>query len=108
MAKLSILRNCRHFVLTMVLSCLMYQIYPKGNGLAKSINKNPMTIIKKIVGENKKYWNSKLKHVLWIDRITNMEAIGKSPFELAYGMSVTLSIHVKILVYHLLQHFISK
>ena len=45
--------------------------YPQGNGQAKSSKKNLMTIIKKIVGENKKAWNSKIKFALWEDRITN-------------------------------------
>jgi transposase InsO family protein len=31
--------------------------YPQGNGLAESSNKNLMTIIKKIVGDNKKSWD---------------------------------------------------
>ena len=34
--------------------------YPQGNGPAKSSNKNLMTIIKKIVGDNKKAWDSKI------------------------------------------------
>jgi hypothetical protein len=44
--------------------------YPQGNGLAESSNKNLMNIIKKVVGENKKSWDSKIKYALWEDRIT--------------------------------------
>ena len=29
-----------------------------------------MTIVKKIVGENKKAWDSKIKYALWANRIT--------------------------------------
>ena len=38
--------------------------YPQGNGLAESSNKNLMNIVKKIVGENKKDWDSKIKYDL--------------------------------------------
>ena len=38
--------------------------YPQGNGLAESSNKNLITIIKKIIGENKKSWGSKIKFAL--------------------------------------------
>jgi hypothetical protein len=35
--------------------------YPQGNGQDESSNKNLMTIVKKIVGENKRSWDSKIK-----------------------------------------------
>ena len=47
-----------------------------------------MTIVKKIVGDNKKAWDSKIKFALWADRITKKSATRKSPFELVYGMNV--------------------
>ena len=49
-----------------------------------------MTIIKKIVGDNKKAWDSKIKYALWVDRITKKSSTRKSPFELVYGLDVTL------------------
>jgi transposase InsO family protein len=70
--------------------------YPQGNGLVESSNKNLMTIIKKMVGDNKKSWDSKIKYALWDDRITKKDSTGKSPFELVYGMEVTLPVHLKI------------
>lgn len=79
--------------------------YPQGNGQTESSNKNLMTIVKKIIGDNKKSWDSKIKFVLWADRITKKGATGKSPFELVYGLDVTLSVHLKLLVYQLLQAF---
>jgi transposase InsO family protein len=39
--------------------------YPQGNGLVESNNKNLMNIVKKIVGENKKAWDSNIKYALW-------------------------------------------
>ena len=62
-----------------------------------------MTIVKKIIGDNKKSWDSKIKFALWADRITKKSATGKSPFELVYSMSVTLPIHLKLPVYQVLQ-----
>jgi hypothetical protein len=53
-----------------------------------------MEIIKKKVGDNKKAWDSKIKYVLWADRITKKSATRKSPFELVYGLDVTLSVHL--------------
>jgi hypothetical protein len=66
-----------------------------------------MVIIKKIVGDNKRNWDSKIKYVLWANWITKKQATGKSPFELVYKMDVTLPIHLKIPMYQLLQHFTS-
>ena len=56
--------------------------YPQGNGLAKSSNKNLMTIIKKNVGDNQKAWDRKIKFALWADRITKKSSTGRSHFEL--------------------------
>jgi hypothetical protein len=58
-----------------------------------------MTIVKKIVGENKRSWDSKIKHALWADRITKKAATGKSPFELVYGMEARLPVHLSLPTY---------
>ena len=50
--------------------------YPQGNGLAESSNKNPVRIIKKLLEENKRAWNTKLKYALWADKISTKRAIG--------------------------------
>jgi hypothetical protein len=65
--------------------------YPQGKGQAKSSKKNLMTIVKKIVGGNKKSWHSKIKHALWVDRIKKKAATGKSLFELVYWLEARLS-----------------
>ena len=77
--------------------------YPQGNGLAESSNKNLMAIVKKIVSDNKKSWDSKIKFALWADRITMKSATRKSPFELVYSTNVTLPIHLNLPVYEVLQ-----
>ena len=66
-----------------------------------------MTIIKKIVGDNKKAWDSKIKLALWADRITKKISTGRSPFDLVCGLDVTLLVHLKLPIYQLLQNFSS-
>lgn len=93
--------------------CFKYRIvlsqssnyYPQRNGLAESSNKNLITIIKKIVEDNKWSWDSKFKYALWADRITKKRATGKSLFDLVYGLKVTLPVHLKLPAYQLLQQF---
>ena len=68
--------------------------YPQGNGLAESSNKNLMNILKKVVGENKKSWDSKIKYALWEDRITTKTSMGKTPFELVYGLEAKLHVNL--------------
>ncbi|XP_059070734.1 uncharacterized protein LOC131077143 [Cryptomeria japonica] len=62
---------------------------PQANGQAKSSNKNILKIIKKILGHNKRAWDSKLNLALWANRITVKKSMGKSPFELVYGKQAT-------------------
>jgi transposase InsO family protein len=60
--------------------------YPQGNGLDESTNKSLIKIIKKLLEENKKAWNAKLKFALWEDRVSMKKSIGTSPFQLVYGI----------------------
>ena len=62
--------------------------YPWGNGLAKCSNKILMRMIKKLLEENKKVWQLKLKYALWVDRISTKRSIGTCPFQLVYGTKV--------------------
>eukprot|EP00253_Pinus_taeda_P031551 PITA_31551 len=55
---------------------------PQGNGLAKSSNKSLIRIIKKLLEDNKRNWDSKLKYALWADRVTTKKSTGNSPFKL--------------------------
>lgn len=79
--------------------------YPQGNGVAESSNKNLIRIIRKIVGNNKRAWDSCLKYALWVDRITKNPATRKSPFELVYGLDVVLLVILRLPVYKLLGQF---
>eukprot|EP00253_Pinus_taeda_P024218 PITA_24218 len=58
--------------------------YPQGNGLAESSNKSLIRIIKKLLENNKKNWDAKLKYALWADRVTIKRSTGCSPFKLVY------------------------
>jgi hypothetical protein len=55
-----------------------------------------MNIVKKIEGENKKAWDSKIKYVVWEDTITTKTSIGKTMFELVHGLEAKLSINLQI------------
>ena len=59
--------------------------YPQGNGMVESSNKCLIRIIKKLLEENKKAWNAKLKFSLWADRVSTKKSIGTSPLQLVYG-----------------------
>jgi hypothetical protein len=64
-----------------------------------------MNIIKKVVGENKKAWNRKIKDSLWADRITTNTSIGKTPFELVYGLESKLPMNIQITILYFVQQY---
>ena len=78
-----------------------YNYYPQSNGLVESNNKNLIKLLKRMVGENKRSWDNKLKYALWADRTTVKRITGKAPFELVYGQDCRLPINMQILVYEL-------
>ena len=65
--------------------------YPQGNGLAESSNKSLINIIKRMLEDNKKAWDSRLKFSLWADRVTTKRSLGVSPFHLVYGFEAIFS-----------------
>eukprot|EP00253_Pinus_taeda_P033529 PITA_33529 len=70
--------------------------YPQGNGLAESSNKSLIRIIKKLLEDNKKNWDSKLKYALWADRVTTKKSTENSPFKLVYGTEVVFPIQLTL------------
>ena len=72
--------------------------YPQGNGLAKSLNKSLVRIIKKLLEDNKRSCHTNLKYALWADRISTKRVIGMSPFQLVYGTEVVFSTSLGVLV----------
>jgi hypothetical protein len=77
--------------------------YPQGNGLVESSNKNLIRIIKKMLSQNKKAWDSHLKYVVWEDRVSIKISIGTSPFQLVYGLEAIFPIQLILPVMKLLQ-----
>ena len=70
--------------------------YPQGNGLAESMNKKLIKIIKRSVSKNHKTWHNALFNALWADRVTPKTYVGNSPFFLVYGREAILPPHVLI------------
>jgi transposase InsO family protein len=77
-----LIKFCEQFRISLIHST---PYYPQGNGLAESSNKSLIKIIKRLLEENKKAWDSKLKFSLWVDRVTTKRSLGISPFQLVYG-----------------------
>jgi hypothetical protein len=77
--------------------------YPQGNGLAESSNKILVKIIRKLLEDNKKSWDSKLKFSLWEDRVTTKRSIGTTPFQLVYGTEVVFPAQLALPVEKFLQ-----
>jgi hypothetical protein len=72
-----LVKLCEQFKISLIQST---HYYPQGNGLAESSNKILIKIIKILLEDNKKAWDSKLKFSLWADRVTTERSLGLSPF----------------------------
>ena len=68
--------------------------YPQGNGLAESSNKSIANSIKKLLFENKRSWDTKLKFAIWADRVTIKKSNGTSPFQLVYGVDALFTVQL--------------
>jgi transposase InsO family protein len=77
--------------------------YLQGNGLAESSNKSLVRIIQKLLEQNVRGWDSKLKFALWVDRVTCKKSIGTSPFKLVYGAEAIFPIQLALPVAKFLQ-----
>jgi transposase InsO family protein len=76
--------------------------YPQGNVLEESSNKILVRIIKKLLEDNKKAWDSKMKFSLWVDRVTTKRSLGISPFQLVYGIEAIFPTQLSLPVEKLL------
>eukprot|EP00253_Pinus_taeda_P024213 PITA_24213 len=77
--------------------------YLQGNGLTESSNKSLIKIIKKLLEDNKRNWDSKLKFALWADRVTTKKSTWNSPFKLVYGTEAIFPIQLTLPVAKFLQ-----
>ena len=60
--------------------------YPQSNGQAESTNKVIVTMLQKLVNDNRTNWDIQLYTVLFSYRTAYKVATGYSPFELVYGL----------------------
>ena len=60
--------------------------YPQGNGQAELTNKVIVTMLQKLVNDNRTDWDIQLYTVLFSYRTAYKVATGHSPFELVYGL----------------------
>lgn len=70
--------------------------YPQGNGLAKSTNKNLLTLIEKLLDKNPKDQHTHLHFARWVDHTRHQTTLGNSPFCLIYGLELVFPVHLKI------------
>jgi hypothetical protein len=90
-----LVKFCEQFGISLIHST---PYYPQGNGLAESSNKILIKLIKKLLEDNKRAWDSKLKLVY-------KESLGLSPFQLVYGIEVIFPTQLALPVENLLQDF---
>ena len=70
--------------------------YPQGNGVAKSTNKNLITVIKQLLKENPRDWHGLLKYAFWTDQVRVKNSLGTSPYFLFYGQEPMFPLNLKI------------
>jgi transposase InsO family protein len=97
-----LVKFCEQFGISLIHST---PYYPQGNGLAESSNKSLIKLIKKLLEDNKRAWDSKLKFALWADRVTTKKSLGISPFQLVYGIEVIFPTQLTLPVANLLQDY---
>jgi len=70
--------------------------YPQANGQVEAINGILKTMICRLVGNHKTHWHQILYLVRWAYRNSVKTTIGFTPFQLAYGLEVVLTIECQI------------
>jgi transposase InsO family protein len=90
-----LIKFCEQYGITLVHSTPYYH---QGNGLEESSNKSLINIIKILLEDNKKAWDSTLKFSLWADRIRTKRSLGVSPFQLVYGVETIFPTRLAFLV----------
>jgi hypothetical protein len=93
---------CEQFIIKLIHST---PYYPQGNGLEESSNKSLIKIIKRLLEDNQKAWDSKLKFSLWVDRVTTKISLSVSPFQLVYGTEAFLPSHLTLPLEKLFQNY---
>lgn len=70
--------------------------YPQGNGLVESTNKNLITVIKCLLKENPKDWNT--TKICIMDRLSQdkKNSLGLSPYLIIYGQEPIFPLNLKM------------
>jgi hypothetical protein len=76
--------------------------------LAESSNKTLIRMIKRLLIDNTKSWDSKLKYALWDDKINTKKSLKASPFHPFYGIDNVFPTQLGIPVLKLLQEEIDE
>jgi hypothetical protein len=97
-----LIKFCEQFRITLIHST---PYYLQVNGLADSYNKILVKIIKILLEDNKKAWDSKLKFSLWDDRVTKKWSLGISPFQCVYGIEEIFPSHLILPVENFFQDY---
>jgi hypothetical protein len=95
-----LVKFCEQFEISLIHST---PYYPQGNGLVESSNKSLIKLIKILLEDNKRAWDSKLKFTLWVDQVTIKKSLGTSPFQLVYGTEVVFPTQLALPVAKLFQ-----
>ena len=70
--------------------------FPQANGLVESTNKTLQNILKKIVNENRTYWDTKLYSALWAYQTSYKTSIQSTPFRLAFGLEAFMPVEFQV------------
>jgi hypothetical protein len=68
--------------------------YPQWNGLAESMNKHLIEMIKRTISKNHKNWHNALYNAHWAGRVTPKASIDNSSLFLFYGRKSIIPPHV--------------
>ena len=71
--------------------------------MAESSNKSLVRIIKKLLADNKRNWDTQLVYALWADMVSNKRSINFSPFQIVYGVEVVIPIQLALPVMKFIQ-----
>jgi hypothetical protein len=80
-----LIKFCEQFEVSLIHST---PYYPQENGLVEYSNKILIKLIKRLLEDNKRAWDAKLKFSLWANRVTMKKSLGTSPFQLVYRIEV--------------------
>ena len=70
--------------------------YPQENGQVEAMNRVLVTMLQRTVGNHKSNWHLQLFSSLWAYRTSAKSATGFTPFQLVYGLEVTLPVECDI------------